>query len=108
MGKLTLFGIICIGVFGAVMWRALGVNLPQNWVGWTVISFTVVFLMIVGLFVYAIVRTTDKHPELAAIEGMDLVKLRLGLGAKGMDTVPEQEPMIRPAISIQPTLESAK
>jgi hypothetical protein len=49
---------------------------------------------------FAILRTTDKHPDLAAIEGMDLVTLKLGMGSKGQADAPAQ-PSVSSATAIE-------
>jgi hypothetical protein len=56
-------------------------------------------LIIAGAY-FAILRTTDKHPDLAAIEGMDLVTLKLGMGSKGQADAPAQ-PSVSSATAIE-------
>jgi hypothetical protein len=64
-------------------------------------------IIILGLAYLAIIRTTDKHPDLAAIEGMDLVTLKLGLGTKELGIVPTQKAGPKPEIDITPAIEGA-
>ena len=65
-------------------------------------------ILVVAIVVIAIIRTTDKHPDLAAIEGMDLVTLKLGMGAKGMEVIPDQKPTSKVTIDVNPSIEGGK
>lgn len=101
MGKLTLIAVAAVFVIGLICFRVFSFPLPgQLYIAGGCV---VAVILIVILAYWAIVRTTDKHPEIAAIEGMDLVALKLGMGAKGMDAIPEQKGTLKPVIDLTPS-----
>jgi hypothetical protein len=99
VGKLTLIAVVAIIGIAAVCYKAFSIG-PLPGLLFFCGGGLVAIILSVVLAYWAIVRTTDKHPEISAIEGMDLVALMLGLGAKGMDIVPEQKGVPKPAIDI--------
>lgn len=101
VGKLTLIAVVAVLIIGLVVYRAFSIG-PLPGLLFIAAGSIVAIIVVVILAYWAIVRTTDRHPEIAAIEGMDLVALKLGLGAKGMDYIPDQKPGPKPFIDVTP------
>lgn len=99
VGKLTLIAVVAVLVVGVISYRGIAPNLGT---GQLILAAggLVTVLAIIILAYFAIIRTTDKHPDLAAIEGMDLVTLRLALGTKDKEEAPNQKGGPRPIIDV--------
>jgi hypothetical protein len=101
VGKLTAIAVASVGVIGVICFRLFSLG-PLPGILFVAGGGILAVILVVALAFWAIIRTTDNHPEIAAIEGMDLVALKLGLGAKGMDTIPDQKGIAKPVIDVMP------
>ena len=105
VGKLTLIAVVAIVVIGAICFKVIAPNIG---IGPMVIAGLGMFAVIVilGTAYFAIIRTTDRHPNLAAVEGGDLVTLLLGMEAKDTrEIVPNQKPGPKPYTEVLPQIE---
>jgi hypothetical protein len=105
VGKLTLIAVFAVIIAGVICYKAVNPNMglgPLILAGGGLLT---VVLLVVFAYI-AIIRTTDRHPDLAAIEGMDLVTLKLALGTKTQGFMPNERPGPKPAvIDLPPTIE---
>ena len=106
VGKLTLIAVFAVLVVGLICYKAINPTISLGALLFAGCGLLAV-IIILGLAYLAIIRTTDKHPDLAAIEGMDLVTLKLGLGTKELGIVPTQKAGPKPEIDITPAIEGA-
>jgi len=106
VGKLTLIAVFCVLVVGLICYKAVNPNIGLGPLIFAGAGLLTVMLILLSAYL-AIIRTTDKHPDLAAIEGMDLVTLKLGLGTKDLGFVSNQTPGPKPTvIDVTPAIES--